>query len=81
MYKKSHYILFAFIQALMSSLVFFYLPFERSKNAILLYLLEVPGWLIITSLKMPKREKENEKAWRERFIFCFFLGMETVSSF
>ena len=74
MYKKSHYILFAIFQAVISSLIFFNFPYESSKNAIILYLVEIPGWLIITFLKMPKRGKEKDKTWRERFIFCFFLG-------
>ena len=74
MYKKSHYIFFVIIQTIISFFVFFNSPFESAKNSIISYLVEIPGWLMITFLKMPERVKGNDKMWLERFIFCFFLG-------
>ena len=81
MYNKTHYILFVIIQALISSLIFFNFPFENSKNSIISYLAEIPGWLIITFFKMPKRDKKYDTKWRERFTFCFFLGYGTSALF
>ena len=53
------------------------MPFEGSKNAIFSYLIEVPGWLLITFFKMPKARGEDQPRWISRFFFCFFLGLGT----
>ena len=74
MYKKHHYILFVILQAAMSVYIYSYFPFESSKNAICVYLLQLPIWMMFTYLKIPKADGQNSQKWRERYLFCLFLG-------
>ena len=77
MYKKSHSIYFVIFVTFISSLTFFLLPFDRSKNAILVYLFELPFWILFTFYKVPKAENGLEEIRQNRFIFCVSLGFGT----
>ncbi len=62
---------------IISSLTFVLFSFDRSKNAILVYLLELPFWILFTSYKVPKAETGLEEIRKNRFIFCVSLGFGT----
>lgn len=77
MYKKSHSIYFIISLTLLSSLAFSFFPYDRSKNAIVVYLVELPFWILFTFFKMPKAESSLEAVRKNRFIFCVSLGFGT----
>jgi len=63
--------LFAFlIQMLMASIIIYVLPGELDKKTILVFICELPIWLLFTFWKMPK----TSEIWKKKLLFAVGLG-------
>ena len=81
MYNKIHYIIFVLLQGCIGPYVYLTSSYESSKNGIIAYLVELPLWAFFTFYKMPKVEIDLKDKWRDKFLFCLFLGFGTSALF